>query len=76
VTVKSSLVEADPELPRKLTDLFERARGGDAASVPPIGIDPNRKAFETIARYCYEQKVTPRQLTIEEMFPLAVSSTR
>jgi len=69
VAVKKDLVDRDPQLPRKLTDLFERARGSDGASVPPIGIEPNRKAFETLARYAYEQAVTPRQLTLEEQFP-------
>ena len=69
VAVKKDLVDRDPQLPRKLTDLFERARGSDGASVPPIGIEPNRKAFETLARYACEQAVTPWQLTLEEQFP-------
>jgi 4,5-dihydroxyphthalate decarboxylase len=73
LTVRRSLVDADPGLPRKLTDLFERARGSDGAAVPPIGIEPNRKAFDTLARYADEQGVTPRQLRIEELFPTEVS---
>jgi 4,5-dihydroxyphthalate decarboxylase len=76
LTVKQSLVDADPSLPAKLTDLFERARGSNGAAVPPIGIEPNRKAFETLARFAYEQKVTPRQLSPEELFPTAVASVR
>jgi 4,5-dihydroxyphthalate decarboxylase len=76
LTVKQSLVDADPALPAKLTDLFERARGSDGAAVPPIGVEPNRKAFETLARYAYEQKVTPRLMSIEELFPTAVASAR
>ena len=74
LTVKRSLVDADPSLPARLTDLFQRARGNNGASVPPIGVEPNRKAFETLARYAFEQKVTPRLLTIEELFPTAVAS--
>jgi len=74
LTVKQSLVDADPSLPTKLTDLFERARGSNGASVPPIGIEPNRKAFETLARYAYEQKVTPTKMTVEELFPTAISA--
>jgi 4,5-dihydroxyphthalate decarboxylase len=70
LTVKRSLVDADPSLPRKLTELFERARGSNGASVPPIGVEPNRKAFETLARYAHEQKVTPRLLSVDELFPL------
>jgi 4,5-dihydroxyphthalate decarboxylase len=76
LTVKQSLVDADPQLPAKLTDLFQRARGNDGASVPPIGIEANRPAFEAISRYCYEQKLTPRVLTIEELFPTEVSAVR
>jgi 4,5-dihydroxyphthalate decarboxylase len=74
VTVKQSLVDADESLPQKLTDLFERARGSNGASVPPIGIEPNRKAFEALARYAYEQKITPTQMTPEELFPTAVGA--
>jgi len=69
VAVKTDLVDRDPQLPRKLTDLFERARGSDGASVPPIGIEPNRKAFETLARYAHEQGITPRLLSVDELFP-------
>jgi 4,5-dihydroxyphthalate decarboxylase len=74
VTVKQSLVDADSSLPQKLTDLFERARGSNGASVPPIGIEPNRKAFEALARYAYEQKITPTLMTPEELFPSAVGA--
>ncbi|MBV9579678.1 MAG: hypothetical protein JO057_13905 [Chloroflexi bacterium] len=74
VTVKQSLVDRDSSLPGKLTDLFERARGSNGAAVPPIGIEPNRKAFETLARYAYEQKITPTLMTPEELFPTAVRS--
>ena len=69
MTVKQSLVDADPSLPGKLTDLFERARGSNGASVPPIGIEPNRKAFEALARYAHEQGIAPKQMTPEELFP-------
>ena len=69
LTVKQELVDADPDLPRRLTDLFQQARGNNGAAVPPIGIEPNRKAFETLARYAHEQGVTPKVLTVEELFP-------
>jgi 4,5-dihydroxyphthalate decarboxylase len=70
VTVKKALVEQNPRLGHQLTDLFGRARGSNGASVPPIGIEPNRKAFETLARYAHEQAITPRQLTLAELFPI------
>ena len=69
VVVKQELLDESPGLQKELTDLFERARGQDSTNIPPIGVEPNRKAFETLARYAYEQKVTPRQFTVEELFP-------
>lgn len=70
VTVKKDLVDKNPRLPHELTELFQRARGENGASVPPIGVEPNRAAFETLARYAHEQGITPRQLTMDELFPL------
>jgi 4,5-dihydroxyphthalate decarboxylase len=69
VAVKKSLVDAQPSLPQELTELFQRARGNNGASVPPIGVEPNRPAFETLARFAHEQGVTPRQYSLEEIFP-------
>jgi 4,5-dihydroxyphthalate decarboxylase len=34
----------------------------------PYGIKPNRKALETLFRYSYEQGLSSRQLTIEDVF--------
>lgn len=51
-----------------IVDLFERARGGDGASVPPIGVEPNRPAFEALSRYAFEQGITPRKLSVDELF--------
>lgn len=68
--VKASLVEQDPSLARRLTELFNRARGSSSAAVPPIGVEPNRAAFEALSRYAHQQQVTPRRLTVQELFPL------
>lgn len=69
LTVKRSVVDAQPGALQEITDLFQRARGSDGASVPAIGIEANRKAFETVARYAHEQGITPREMTVEELFP-------
>ena len=69
LSVKKDLVDKNPRLPQELTDLFQRARGSNGASVPPIGVEPNRRAFEALARYAHEQGITPRQMTMEELFP-------
>ncbi len=34
----------------------------------PYGIEPNRHVIETFTRYHHEQGLSPRQLTVEEMF--------
>ena len=34
----------------------------------PYGIEPNRKALETLFRYSHEQGLAQRELTIEELF--------
>jgi 4,5-dihydroxyphthalate decarboxylase len=69
VVVRQELLDDDPGLKQELTNLFERARGGNTTSVPPIGVEPNRKAFETLARYAHEQAVTPKLFTVDELFP-------
>ena len=69
VVVKKELLDADPGLKQELINLFERARGENGVSVPPIGVEPNRKAFETLARFAHEQGVTLKQFTMEELFP-------
>ena len=69
VVVRQDLVDQDPALKQQLTDLFARARGTNGASVPPIGVEPNRKAFETLARFAHEQGVTPTELSLDLLFP-------
>ncbi|MFB0614281.1 ABC transporter substrate-binding protein [Aurantiacibacter poecillastricola] len=34
----------------------------------PYGVEPNRHVIETFTRYHHEQGLSPRQLTVEEMF--------
>jgi 4,5-dihydroxyphthalate decarboxylase len=34
----------------------------------PYGIEPNRKALEALFQYSYEQGLSSRELTIEEVF--------
>lgn len=68
VAVKKSLIDNDTDLPRKLMELFNRAHGSSAA-VPPIGVEPNRTAFETLSRFAFEQGIIPRQLSVDELFP-------
>src|ERR1700737_103967 len=56
VVVRKDLLDEDPGLKQDLVNLFDRARGGNAASVPPIGVEPTRKASETLAPSAHEQR--------------------
>jgi 4,5-dihydroxyphthalate decarboxylase len=38
----------------------------------PYGIEHNRNALRTLCRYAYEQHLTERLLTVEELFPMPV----
>jgi 4,5-dihydroxyphthalate decarboxylase len=52
-----------------IIDLFQRARDRNGSSaVPPIGIEPSRPAFEALTRYAFEQGITPRKLSVDELF--------
>ena len=45
----------------------KQAAGGQA---PPDGLEVNRGALTLLARYAFEQHITPRPLTAEELFPV------
>ncbi|NNF46821.1 MAG: ABC transporter substrate-binding protein [Desulfofustis sp.] len=39
----------------------------------PYGLEQNRKTLDVLARYAFEQGLSPRKLTIEELFPESYS---
>jgi 4,5-dihydroxyphthalate decarboxylase len=55
------------ELRRMIREAKDAVRG--EVPVPPDGIEPNRGALTLLARYAFEQGITPRTLTIEELYP-------
>lgn len=71
VTVKQSVVDARPGALQEITDLFRRNQGSRAAAGASIGVEANRAAFEAVARYAYEQGITPRVMSLTELFPTA-----
>jgi 4,5-dihydroxyphthalate decarboxylase len=54
-----------PTYARTMTDMF----GGDPF---PYGIEENRKTWEQIALYCYQQGIAQRQFKPEEIFPKGI----
>ena len=47
---------------------FEETKAAMGENYWPYGIEPNRKALETLFQYSYEQGLASKQLTIEELF--------
>ena len=47
---------------------FEETRKVMGENFWPYGINANRKTLETLFRYSYEQGMTKRQLTVEDLF--------
>jgi 4,5-dihydroxyphthalate decarboxylase len=75
-----SVAEQYPWLGDELIDLLERAKrrteefagGGPypAGQVPGVaGLEPNRKSLDTLARYAFEQGITRRRFSVDELFP-------
>lgn len=67
--------ELSRERPEIVQDLFRmlvesRALAPDSAktTIPPIGVEANRKALELAIAWSYEQKVIPRLLSVDELF--------
>jgi 4,5-dihydroxyphthalate decarboxylase len=38
----------------------------------PYGVDPNRTTLDAFTTYAYEQRLTPRLLSVDELFPASV----
>lgn len=56
---------ADDKLKLRLKEIV----GGDPL---PYGVAPNRKGFEALARYAYQQNMLPKEYRIEDLFDPAV----
>jgi 4,5-dihydroxyphthalate decarboxylase len=40
----------------------------------PYGVEPNRKTLEAFTQYCFEQGVSHRKVSVEELYPESVRS--
>ena len=67
VVVKEEVAAAHPWAAGELLTLFEAAKQMSPGG-PTFGLEPNRAAIEAVARYAFEQQITPRVLTPEELF--------
>jgi 4,5-dihydroxyphthalate decarboxylase len=75
------VIEANPDLPVALFNAFKQSKEqmatdegqqtlrADLGAEPfPYGIEPNRKALETMIRYNVEQKLIPTAPKVEDLF--------
>jgi 4,5-dihydroxyphthalate decarboxylase len=69
VVVRRSLVHEQPDLARRVYAALIASRDAGAdANTFPYGIEANRTALETLTAYLYEQQLTARKLTLDELF--------
>lgn len=72
VVMRKSAVAADPATVRDVYRLLQegkRLAGPPADPDPvPFGIDANKASLGLIAEYAYQQKLIPRQISVDDMF--------
>jgi 4,5-dihydroxyphthalate decarboxylase len=54
----------------KMDKMMKRVMDMTGKDPLPYGIEPNRKALETIIQYAHEQKIIPRRYEVEELFSM------
>jgi 4,5-dihydroxyphthalate decarboxylase len=57
------------ENPTRTDDLHRRVMEITGRDPLPYGISPNRPALEELIQYTLEQRILPRPVTVEELFP-------
>lgn len=70
--VRPYVSQQRPDVVREFFRLFveskKRADIRDEIDLVPCGLEANRKSLDTIIGYCFEQKMIPRRLAVEELF--------
>ena len=75
VVVKSELSQSDPEAVREVYRLLKESRKAANEPAPkdgidkrPIGYSANKRNFEVAAQYAWRQRITARELKVEDLF--------
>lgn len=70
--VHQDLSKKRPDIVRELYRMLVEARdltpAEAKATVPPIGLEANRKGLEMAIEWSYEQKIIPRRFSVDELF--------
>lgn len=65
--VTREICEKRPDVVRELYRVLAEARSSVDSSFP-LGLDANWKALELVSLYAFQQKVIPRQFSVDELF--------
>ena len=71
--VSKALADTRPDVVREIFRMQQASKDAappskDGLDYLPMGVEANRKPFELVIDYAYEQKVIPRLLTVDELF--------
>jgi 4,5-dihydroxyphthalate decarboxylase len=68
LVARRDLLDSHPWLATELYGLVVESKQRSGAPAPTDGLEPNRGALSLLARYAFEQHITPRTLAPEELF--------
>lgn len=69
LVVRHDVASAQPWVREELFRLVQAGKRAAGADAPVDGLEVNRGPLTLLARYTFEQHITPRTLTAEELFP-------
>jgi 4,5-dihydroxyphthalate decarboxylase len=70
IAMRKDVALAQPEAVRELWHAIKLAKpvSADGPDMPAIGISANRRALALMLRYCEQQKLLPRTITVDDIF--------
>ena len=68
LAVRQDVVSAQPWVRDELFRLVQAGKNAAGTEAPFDGLEVNRGPLTLLARYTFEQHITPRTLTAEELF--------
>jgi 4,5-dihydroxyphthalate decarboxylase len=70
--VHEDLSRKRPDIVREIVRMIVESRNlapeSAKATLPPIGLEANRKGLEMAIQWSYEQKIIPRRVSVDELF--------
>jgi 4,5-dihydroxyphthalate decarboxylase len=70
--IHEDIAKKRPDVVREIARLLVESRAAAPASaltsMPPLGLEANRKGLEMAIDWSYEQKIIPRRLKVDELF--------